>query len=244
MHCAKVFTLLFVLALLGLTFPTPGLSCDFGYNSIPKLFRTADAVFIGKVIESPWKRTADGATATTGAKPPVRFLVERRLKATNGASLTEGAEVKLASDLRSCVFAFLEGETYLIHAFRSGDQLDSGQPERPLLLSDATEALKYIEGSLNKRPLGVVQGRWFYIRDRNGETSAIPSTRKLTVHLQGATEHLQATIRPEPYSEVAAPPGVYEVWLELDEKVVSAKKSIRIIADEAVFADIEAILDR
>ena len=44
------------LVLILLMIPTLGLACDYPYMASPELFELADAVFIGKVVESPWRR--------------------------------------------------------------------------------------------------------------------------------------------------------------------------------------------
>jgi hypothetical protein len=230
-----------VLALLALVFPDSGLACDYGYNSIPMLFDTADAVFIGKVIESPWKQGADGTIAVTG-RAAVRVSVVKKLKGAGADSLSEGAEARLAGGLGDCRFIFLEGETYLVHAFRTNGELDSGASSRPLRLSEASEALKYIEGI--PKQLGMVYGRWTYLIDRDGKTIAIPENRKLILHLEAKGEHLQSAIPPGPWPEVAAPAGEYQAWLELDGKVISERKSVRITPGQAVFTDLVGKLEQ
>ena len=60
------------LVLILLMIPTLGLACDYPYRASPELFELADAVFIGNVVESPWRGGSNGSTAVTGRRA-VRF---------------------------------------------------------------------------------------------------------------------------------------------------------------------------
>jgi hypothetical protein len=225
-----------IVAAVILAVPSVCLACDYGYMAVSELYTQADAVFVGKVIESPWKAAANGTVATTG-RTSVRLSVQSWYK---GTALTE---VKLAMGMGMCQFPFLEGETYLVHAFQKNGALDTGAPWRPLLISGATEALKYIDAIRNSRPIGVIHGS-FLLRARNGELASIPSTSNFSVRFQSGGNNLQIKTSPNRYQEFAVPPGEYQAWLELDGKIVSDKRPIRVFQGKAAPANLEGKLDR
>jgi hypothetical protein len=128
--------------------------------------------------------------------------------------------------------------------FKRNGKLDTGSPWRPLLLSDAIEALKYIEGALANRTPGLLYGI-LLLRGRDGEAVAIAATENSVVHLQGSSGgRFQARINPTQYYEVVAPPGEYSVWLELNGRVVSDRKSVRLTQGKAMYQRLEGSLDR
>lgn len=200
-----------LLALM-LLLPTPVSACDFGYISFPQLYENATAIFIGKVVESPWKRDRDGKVVVTG-RNSIRLRIERVLRGTEKGEVT----VAWGSD---CTFTFLEGETYLVHASRRGDgRLTADQPSRPLLLAEAGEALKYVEAAVANRPLAVVWG-------------GINVTSRVV--LQGADGvRVQRDVNPGFYEMVVAP-GEYTVWIERDGKVISTRKAVRLTPGSSV----------
>jgi hypothetical protein len=213
---------------LGMALPSIGTACDFSYPPSTTLFERASDIFVGKVIESPW-RTVNGTIAVTG-KSLVRFSIVRNLRGTT----TSEATFNFRSD---CDFPFLEGETYLVHASRRDGKLETGQHWRPLLLRDAAEPLKYIEGALAKRALGILYGI--------AVVANLPSTSSsVSVHLQRNNDSFQATINPSQYYEVAAPPGEYSVWLEVDGIRVGQRKMARLIQGKATLQQLDAALVR
>jgi hypothetical protein len=219
-----------------LIFAAASSACDFVYSPSPELYRQADTIFVGKVVESPWKRGSNGDTVLTGrSNLLVRFSVERTFRGT------PGTEVRLSSRLSDCSYPFLEGETYLVHAHRRDGEWNTGSPQRPLLLSDAGEALKYIEGAVRNRPPGLLYGH-ARLRGRGGETS-IPSAAILSVHLDGRGGHFQIRIDPLRYFEIVAPPGEYNTWLDLNGKPVSERKNVRLVEGKAVLQSLEGRLD-
>ncbi len=201
------------LVLIILMIPTLGLACDYPYRASPELFESADAVFIGKVVESPWRGGSNGSTAVTGRRA-VRFSVQ---KVFRGAP---GSEITLPEPMTSCTYPFLEGETYLVHSYRGARGLDTGQQLRPLLLADATEAIKYLEAITANRAVGVLYG-------------IAPSN--LTLRLRSANgQELQANVKAG-YYEIVVPAGEYRAWLEQDGKVIGEQKSVRIVSRKGLF---------
>jgi hypothetical protein len=236
MHLQKKHAALPTLVSLILLFPSLCLACDFSYMPSSELYEKASAIFVGKVVESPWKRTVDGTISITG-RQSVRFSVQRMFRGVVGAEVT-------ISEFSDCTYPFLDGETYLVHAFQRNGKLDTGSPWRPLLLSDAIEALKYIEGALANRTPGLLYGI-LLLRGSDGEAVAIASTENSVVHLQGSSGgRFQARINPTQYYEVVAPPGEYSVWLELNGRVVSDRKSVRLTHGKAMYQRLEGSLDR
>ena len=202
------------LVLILLMIPTLALACDYPYRASPELFESADAVFIGKVVESPWRGGRNGSTEVTGRRA-VRFSVQ---KVFRGAP---GNEVTLPESTTSCTYPFLEGETYLVHSYRSALGLDTGQQLRPLLLADATEAIKYLEAIAANRAVGVLAG-------------IAPSNLTLRFRSAANGQGLQANVKAG-YYEIAVPAGEYRAWLEQDGKVIGEPKSVRIVSRKGLF---------
>jgi hypothetical protein len=211
-----------ILPALMLLFPPPASACDFGYISFPQLYKNATAIFIARAVESPWKRDRDGKVAVTG-RNSIRLRIERLLRGT------EKGEVTIAHG-SDCTFTFLEGETYLVHAYRGKDgRLAADQPSRPLLLSDAEEALKYVEAAVANRTLGVVGGGInvngrVVLQDRNGR-------------------RLQKDVKPGLY-EIVVAPGEYTVWIERDGKIISTRRTVRLAAGSSVAPLFEIQVDK
>src|SRR5215831_6278145 len=95
--------------------PAPVSACDYGYMALPQVFDASTDVFVGTVTESRFSRGVDGQlivrSRPTEDVPTVRFKV---LTPYKGAA---GDEVILSEDLSDCTFPFLQGATYMIHAF-------------------------------------------------------------------------------------------------------------------------------
>jgi hypothetical protein len=236
MSLQKKHAALPTLVSLILLFPSLSLACDYPYMPSSELYEKASAIFVGKVVESPWKRTVDGTISTTGLRS-VRFLVQRMFRGVVDAEVT-------ISGFGDCTYPFLDGETYLVHAVQRNGKLDTGYPYRPLLLSDAVEALKYIEEAVANRTPGLLIVIPF-LRGRGGEAVAIAATENLVVHLQGSSGgQFQERINPTRQYEVVAPPGEYSVWLELNGQVVSDRKSVRLTQGKAMYQTLEGSLDR
>jgi hypothetical protein len=203
-------------------FPLPALACDFGYISFPQLYENASAIFIGKVVESPWKQDGDGKVVITG-RNSIRLRIERVLRGT------EKGEVSIAYG-SDCTFTFLEGEVYLVHATRMKDgRLAADQPSRPLLLADAEEALKYVEAAVANRAPGVVWG-------------AINVNGRLVLQ-DSSARRVQRDVKPGFY-EIVVAPGEYTVWIERDGKVISTRKAVRLTAGNSVTPLLEVQVDK
>ena len=221
--------------LLIVTFAPESLSCDFPYSPSSELYSRASAIFVGKVVESPWVRSANGTSALANrGSSKVRFSVKGRLRGN------VGDEVQLASQLSDCSYPFIEGETYLIHAVFKDGGWETGSPQRPILLADAGETLKYIEGMLLDHPQGLLYGHSL-VRDREGKVAKISGLAILSVHLEGRNGHFQTRIHPTDYFEIVAPPGEYSAWLELNGKPVGERKTVQLTAGKATLQSLEGV---
>jgi hypothetical protein len=113
--------------------PAHASACDYGYQALPELFDASTDVFVGTVTESVFSRGADGQIVPrlgAGAVSDFRFKVLARYK---GAV---GNEVVLSNGLSDCAYPFVEGATYMVHAFVTSEgRLVSGQASRPILIS-------------------------------------------------------------------------------------------------------------
>jgi hypothetical protein len=211
----------FVALLTLLLFRSLASACDFGFRPISELYEMADAVFVGKVTESPWKQLP-GGVASSGSVRVVRFTIERPIKGIQGKEIS----FPLGG---GCQYPFLEGEIYLVHAYRSNGRLETGQQMRPLLIADATKELKYIDSVLSNRAEGILYVSIFQP----------PPNSKLMLRLEGGGRRLQTTVTPTPGgTEISTPPGEYTVWLERDGKAVSETKKVKITAKKAVLENL------
>jgi hypothetical protein len=101
-----------------------------------------------------------------------------------------------------------------------------GLPTRPLLLSEAGDALKFVEAASAQTFLfGFVMQS-----DPTGRTFSVGSFDHLSVHAEGVAGHFQTELGAYGYSLIL-PPGEYELWVQQEEAMVSSKKMVRLIKD-------------
>ena len=202
-------------------FPPTASACDPVFMSFPQLYENATAIFIAKVVESPWKEDRDGKVVVTG-RLSIRLRIQTVLRGT------EKGEVPIAYG-SDCTFTFLEGETYLVHAFRGKDGLTADQPSRPLPLADAEEALKYVEAAVANRTPGVVWG-------------GINVTGRVALQDSNG-RRVQRDVKPGTY-EIVVAPGEYTVWIERDSKVISSRRAVHVTAGKSVTPLLEVQVDK
>jgi hypothetical protein len=165
----------FAAQMLILLVPTFALACDFPFRPLSELYEKADAVFVGKVIESPWRQPSGSVVSTRSNV--VRFAIERPIKGI------QDKEITFLAAANSCSYAFLQGETYLVHSYRSNGRLETGQQNRPLLLANATEPLKYIDALLGGRPQGLLYVNFLLASGR--QLLPLPATPNLILLSRG-----------------------------------------------------------
>jgi hypothetical protein len=191
--------------------PVTASACIFGFQSIPSLNTSSSDIFIGRVVASPWTR--DGNLTTTRAGT-VRFVVERRFR---GAA---DAEITLDGGLGNCVFPFLPGERYLVHAQRIDGVLQSGQPHRPMLIPDAAEVLKYLEAKAANRPVASFYGG---LGLRNESVGPFDFTLKL----EGKDDSYSFKLERHRF-EMTLAPGEYRIWFEVGGRPVSEALTVEL----------------
>jgi hypothetical protein len=196
-------------------YPAPASACDFGYRPLPELFEASTDVFVGTVTESVFARGADGQIAPRpgGAALDFRFKVLARYK---GAV---GSEVVLSFGLGDCLYPFVEGATYLVHAFvTSPGELASGQMSRPILISldgrlpaprdnndpatywSSDLAIAYAEARVRSRPHAFIMASVFGI---SGDIAVYAE------RVGGPTVTLRAPNTPSNLYEMVLAPGSY-----------------------------------
>jgi hypothetical protein len=174
------------------TSPAPVSACDYGYTPLPKIFDGSTDVFVGTVTQSVFLRGADGQIRVrrgAGFPGDVRFKVLTRYK---GAP---GDEVVLTEALSGCAYMFVEGATYMVHAFVTNEgHLVSGQAARPILISlpdgsrgDGSDpatlwspelAIAYADARAHQKPCAFIEGTVFLIgRDFLGRDGVAVSAR-------------------------------------------------------------------
>jgi len=196
-------------------------ACDYSYRPSTQLFEDASVIFVGKVVESPWKTDVTGKVSTTG-KSRLRFSVEKKLRGI------EEREVTLPPTNSDCSYPFLEGATYLIHGVRTNGVVETGSPWRPLLIADATEALKYVEQANAGKAPGLLYG----------VLSVAGNQANATVQLEGRGGRFRAKATGG-YYEIVAPPGEYRAWVEISGKKVSARATVELIPGKATLQNLD-----
>jgi hypothetical protein len=210
-----------VLTAAVLLFPSLCWACDYPYRPSTQLYQDASVIFVGKVLESPWKTDANGKVSTTG-KTTLRFSVEKKLRGI------EGREVTFPPVRSDCSYPFLEGATYLIHGVRTNGVVETGWPWRPLLIADATEALKYVEQTAAGKAPGLLYG---VLSLGNPPPNA-------TVQLEGRGGRFRAKAKGAHY-EIVAPAGEYRAWLEVEGKMVSARATVELTPGRATLQNLD-----
>jgi hypothetical protein len=204
-----------------LLFPSLCWACDYPYRPSTQLFEDASVIFVGKVVESPWKTGADGKVSTTG-KTTLRFSVEKKLRGI------ESREVTFPPMKSDCSYPFLEGATYLIHGGRTNGVVETGWHWRPLLIAEATDALKYVEQAAAGKAPGVLYG---VLSSGNPPVNA-------TVQLEGRGGRFRVKAKGG-YYEIVAPPGEYRAWVELNGKMVGARATVELTPGKATLQNLD-----
>jgi len=157
----------------------------------------------------------------------VRFSVERSFK---GAANTE---VILSRGGSSCDYQFVQSETYLIFAYLNNGVLEATKCARPLPLSQATEAVKYLEGLRANRPQALLYG--LALRggmDQNGNSVLQGSRERLIVRAETAGMSVETRATETDEYELVLSPGQYRVWLVRNGEPVSAPVSLNVAAGD------------
>lgn len=196
-------------------------ACDYPYRPSTQLFADASVIFVGKVVVSPWKADSNGKVSPTG-KTTLRFSVEKRLRGI------EGSEVTIPPMLSDCSYPFLEGATYLIHGVRTNGVVETGWQWRPLLIADATEALKYAEQAATGKAPGLLYG----VLSLSGNPA------NATVRLEGRGGRFRVKAKGG-YYEIVAPPGEYRAWVELGGKMISARATVELTQGKATLQNLD-----
>jgi hypothetical protein len=191
--------------------PLTSSACDFPFESMASLNARASDIFVGRVVESPSMRKADGSFATTRTNT-IRFAVERRFRGASAVEIRLGA-----FGPEGCEFPFLQGERYLVHARRVNGELRSNQSDRPMLTMDAHEALKYVEAKAANRPVVSFFGGLVL----RGESV---STKAFTLKLEGKGG--KYSFKLDRRLEMTIAPGEYKLWLEVSGKPVSERITV------------------
>jgi hypothetical protein len=137
-------------------------ACSCATVSLEKQIKTSDVVFSGEV------ESVEPGARSPGVFPPslgrVNFSVKESWKGVSG----ETVEVYGHGPGASCGIDFDEGESYLVYAYRSGDD---GRGSLQTGLCDATKQLEHADGDL--RLLGPPEGHL----PETGGYGASPSDR-------------------------------------------------------------------
>jgi hypothetical protein len=222
--------------------PTIALACScIAPVDTSRLAAGATAVFVGRVLDvqsppiAPARPPITNADGTlTGILVPsssatrVRLSVERSFKGANSP------EIIIARDGGTCDYPFVTGSTYLVFARPGTSGFVADKCSRPLLLSRATESLKYLEGVQANRAQALLYGMALrQARDPGGNLVLQGTGEKFFIRAEtpGRSFTVQANETDE--FEMVLPPGDYRVWLELNGQTVSEPQSVRVSAEDS-----------
>jgi hypothetical protein len=123
--------------------------------------------------------------------------------------------------MTDCTYPFLRGQTYLVHAEMINGRLETEQALRPLLVANASEELKYVEGAMIGRPPAVV--------GLGGISGTFPNP--VTLVLEDENGKIERTVSAGG-REIMLPAGEYTAWIELDGRIISDRKTFRLQQSE------------
>lgn len=220
--------------------PARSLACTYG-GPIPtsQNYREASFVFVGKVVEIRQTPVITGTVVVNGvsvnvgtAASQVRFSVAQSLKGT------PGAEVTLARDGSSCDHQFNANESYLVFAVTTGNGALVSQGTSSLPLSEATEALKYIDGVRTNRPQAFLYG--LVERKEGGQSGFKWWVERFTVQAEANGVFFATQSLPSGVYELSLPPGEYRIRLLRNGQPGSETQRLVLSAGEAKLNHVKA----
>jgi len=248
MTASSWFRRLLLMAVIAVaTRPVPVLACDYGYQALPALFDGSTDVFVGTVTQSVFSRRADGQVVAKpgGAADDFRFKVLMRYK---GAA---GDEVVLKFALSDCMYTFLEGATYMVHAFVDSEgYLVSGQMSRPILISlaggipvarggdpatlwSSELAIAYADTRAHRQAHAFVHGSLMFT-DRESPSARPSDDVSVSAERDGApTIVVRAPNTPWNMFEMVLPPGEYRLRLRRNGVDVGNPVKLRVADGES-----------
>jgi len=208
----------------------------------PALFDGAAVAFIGKVqgIQRPEIKSTDRSTLnpdgtvtvvvtidSSSNQSQVQFSVERTFKGENRA------EVTISRDGTTCDYPFVVNASYLIFAGSVNGVLWASKCSRPLPLSQAVEAVKYLEGRQANRPQAVLYG--LALRrgiDETGKALLLAPQERFFVHLEGPGRSFETETNEADEFELTVPPGEYRVRLRRNGETAGEIQSVKLAAGD------------
>ncbi len=186
-------------------------------------FGAADAVFSGVVVE--FSKQFDGhEIEVDGRKMKIPYAVVARLlidKAYKGVSGTE-VEITTGAGGGDCGYAFQTGRHYLVYAYRveQNGKLGTGICSRTRPLEAAKEDLAFLNTLAKAKPGGLIYGsvEKFGGDAEHGPSYSLGLMAGVKVLIEGNGNNFAAlTDSDGKYSISEAPPGKYQVRIELPE---------------------------
>jgi len=206
------------------------------------LFDGAAVAFIGKVqaIEYPENKgtitrtlNPDGTFTDAITFPSfslgsqVRFSVDRILKGGNRA------EVTISRGGTTCDYPFVLNASYLVFATSVNGVLTAEKCFRPLPLSQAVEAIKYVEGRLANRPQALLYGRALRRSvEGTGKAIVVAPQERFVVHLEGPGLSFETETNEVDEFELTVPPGEYRVQLRRGGETAGEIQSVKLTAGD------------
>ena len=240
----KLIVLIFTLLILLVSFQT-SFACSCVQRSTCEFASTASVAFIGKVIDSEeLSRKVVHRELPMGGDWESRESVEgrqvSRLSIQESFFGTQGKdEIVIETETSSsCGFRLQAGETYLIYADKSDNEVNlmTHMCSGSKLLSRAGEDLAYLRPNKNNAASlsgNVGFGTWWKL-----DSSRLARYGVNTVRLTGGDKLLDAEIGSDgSYSFIGLAPGNYNVGVVLPDSLTQVEKYNPDIADELEIGD-------
>ena len=216
------FTLSLALTVIALALPSAAEACACVLGStLPGSFERSELVFVGTVVRPDGARLG---RAIEGEKSRwlLAFNVTRQLKGK------VGNHVAFVNSSNTCSLPFNLGQTWIVYASFEDGLVRTTTCERTRLLAHAGQDIAFIEGLSQRRPQGVVSGEVLRRIPATGQLSSRPPYETARIVAEGKAGKVEVEIDRWGSYDLVLPPGDFEVWAELDGRIVTDRAPIHI----------------
>jgi len=196
-------------------------------------FWNTDVVFSGQVTEikdNPVKPASDGDNkfASMFRTKTVRLAVNESFRGSEEKTV----EIETGRGGGDCGFAFENGQSYLVYAYRNKEtgKLGTGICTRTQLLSSAGEDLEYFRGLKDAKAGGMVYGKVtkYLARKSDDEYKPNPPLQNILLTFTGGSQYSATTDEKGEYRLSGLPAGEYSLRLKVPEGMWGFEKEQKI----------------
>ena len=226
-----------------LAFPTNSEAC-VGPGGPPtpasKLFRDFPAVFTARVMEIRPTPVITGTVVVNGVSVNVGIPAsEVRLSVVEGLKGTVGTEFTVARAGTDCDPRFIVNDSYLVFAINPqfGSSTSTSARFASVPLSEASEALKYIDAVRSNRPQAFLYGQ--VVRHNDGNPNSRWWTEQFIVRAEANGAIFETTSNGD-YS-LSLPPGTYTVRLLRKGQPAAEAQTVRLESGDETLRSFDSI---